>query len=109
MVTIVHLTRKRREAHGQEGYHLDALIAHPFKETVTHIPTSHIVVYQFHLYPLTCLVDQRIGEQHTQGVVGKDIHVDMDMTLGLGNLCQQGREESIAIFINFYMIILEGQ
>ena len=109
VVSIVHLTRKRRESHGQERHHLYPLVTHAVEKGMTHVPTPHIVVDQLHLHPLARLVYQRIREQRPQRVFGKDIHIDMDMALCLGDLCQKGREESIAIVIHRHLIILEGQ
>ena len=74
-----------------------------------HIPASHIIVDHTNLQPLARLVDQGIGQQTTQGVVGKDIHIDMDVLSGLVDSSEQGREELITIGIDFYLIILERQ
>ena len=76
---------------------------------MTHVPTAHIVVDQFHLHPLVRFVDQGIREQLSQRVFGKDIHIDMDMTLRLGNLRQKCREEGITIVIYRHLVVLEGQ
>ncbi len=74
---------------------------------MTDVPAAHIIVDQFYLYALTRLVDQGIRKQHAQRVFGKDIHIDMDMTFGLRNLCQKCGKEGIAIVVDRDLIILE--
>ena len=94
--------------HGQERGHLDTLFTHPFKELMTHIPTAYVVVDKPYLHPLLCLGDQGIGYQLAQGILGKDIHIYMDMTLCLVDSSQQGREELIAVGVYLNLVILEG-
>ena len=72
----------------QERHHLDTFLTHTFKETPTYIPATHIVVDQFHFHPLTRFIDQGIGHQTAQCIFGKDIHINMDMTLGLHHVTQ---------------------
>ena len=76
---------------------------------MTHIPAPHIVVDQLDLHALSSLVDERIGEQHAQRILSKDIHIDMDMALGLGDLCQKCGKEVVAVAIDRDLIILEGE
>ena len=74
-----------------------------------HVPAAHIIVDQPHLHAFPRLVDQGIGHQTTQGVVGNDIHIDMDVALGLTDILQQHGEELIAIHTHVHLIVLEGQ
>ena len=65
VVAVVGPTGKRRETHGHEGFHLDALAAHLLKETVGHTPAAHIVVDHTHLHALPCLGHKGIGDEAT--------------------------------------------
>ena len=107
VVTVVHLTRERREVYRHKRHHLDTLLTHPLEELALDIPTAHIVVDDSYLHPLTGLGDEGIGNQRAQGIVGKDIHIHVDMTAGLTDLLQQGREELIAVGIDVHLIIFE--
>ena len=109
MVAVVHLTRKLREVYGHKRHRLNTLLTHPFEETMLHVPATHVIVDQPHLYALPRLVDQGIGHQTAQGVVGDDIHVDMDVTLGLTDILQQHGEELIAVHTHIYLVVLKGQ
>ena len=108
MVTIVGLAGEHREVNGQERHHVDTCHAHAFEETMLHLPTTHIVVDDTHLNTLASLGYQGIGNEKSQGVVLEDVHIDMDMMLGLGNVLQQFREEGIAIRHDVHEIVLEG-
>ena len=92
-----------------KSHHLDTLLTHPLEELALDIPTAHIVVDDSYLHPLTGLGDEGIGNQRAQGIVGKDIHIHVDMTAGLTDLLQQGREELIAVGIDVHLIIFERQ
>ena len=108
MVTIVGLAGEHREVDGQERHDVDTRHAHALEEAMLHFPTTHIVVDDTHLNTLASLGYQGIGNEKSQGVVLEDVHIDMDMMLGLGNVLQQFREESIAIRHDVHEIVLEG-
>ena len=109
MVAVVDLAGERREAHRQERHDLNTLVAHAVEERVADVPATHIVVDESDLNALPRLIDQGIGEQQTKGIFGKDVHIDMDMSLGLGYLSQQRREEGVAIVVDGDLIVLEGE
>ena len=66
-----------------ERHHLDTLLAHTLKEATADVPTTHIIVDQLYRHAFMCLVDQGIGHQTAQCILGKDVHVDMDMIFGI--------------------------
>ena len=109
MVAIVDLAGERREANGQEGNNLDTFLTEMFQEATMHLPTAHIIINDANLHPTLRLVNERIGHQASQGIVLKDIHLDMDMMLGSGDVLQQFRKEGIAVRHDVYHIVLEGQ
>ena len=92
MVAVVHLTCKRGETYGHEGFHLDSLDTHPLKETVVHAPASHGIIEHTHLHALTSLGYQGIRDESSQGIVLKDIDINMDMVPRRGDVTQQRRE-----------------
>ena len=89
--------------------YLDTLLAHAFKETVTHTPAAHIVIGDTHLDTLAGFVNQCVSHQISQWVILNDIHVDMDVVCGSTDILQQFREEGIAIGHDVYLVVLEGQ
>ena len=109
VVTIVHLTGKRRESHRHKRAHLDTRLAHPFKKAMVHIPTTHIIVNHLYLNTLAGLVYQGIGHQHAQGVVGKNIHIQMYVILGLADILHQLGYKLIAIGTDIHQVILKRQ
>ena len=109
VVTIVHLTRKRREPHWQERSHLDTFLSHALKETVTHIPAPHIIVYQSYLYSLTSLGNKSITHHVSQGIVFEDIHIQMNMILCRGYLFQQSMKEAVSVSMYLYLAVFERQ
>ena len=109
VVTIIHLTRKRREPYGHKRAHFDTFFTHALKKTVLDIPTSHIVVDQSHFYALTRLVDQGIGNQFAQSIISYDIHINMDMVLGQTDISKQMMNKLISIGKDIHLVILKWQ
>ena len=109
MVAVVHLTCKCGETYGHEGFHLDSLDTHPLKETVVHAPASHGIIEHTHLHALTSLGYQGIRDESSQGIVLKDIDINMDMVPRRGDVTQQRREEIIAIRQDLHLIIIKGK
>ena len=89
MVAIVHLARECRKTHGDEWAHPHTLGFQTIEKAVVHIPTSHIVVDDAHLYPLPRFVNQCIGNELSQGIVVKNIGVDVDVVGGLSDGLEQ--------------------
>ena len=109
VVAVVNFASERRKADRQEGRHFNARLAHLLEESVPHTPTAHVIVYETYLDTLTCLIHQSIGHQTAYGIVLKDIHIDMYVMGGLGNVLQQFGEKGIAVSHDVYLIILERQ
>ena len=89
MVAIVHLARECRKTHGDEWAHPHTFGFQTIEKAVVHIPTSHIVVDDAHLYPLPRFVNQCIGNELPQGIVVKNIGVDVDVVGGLSDGLEQ--------------------
>ena len=63
VVTVVDLAGERREADRQERCHFDTRLTHLFEETVTHTPTTYIIVDKTYLDTLTGFRHEGIGNQ----------------------------------------------
>ena len=80
-----------------------------FEEAVFHAPTTYIVVDETHHHASPCPCDKRIGHQTAQGIVLEDVHVDVNMVAGLGDVLQQFREIGIAVGHDVNLVVAEGQ
>ena len=109
MVTVVGFSGKRREANGQEGLDLNTRLAHLLEETVLHAPAAHVVVDDTHLNAFTGFRYQHVGHHTPQGIVLKDVDINVNVALGPGHVAQQGQEEIIAIGEQFHLIIIKGE
>ena len=78
MVAVVDLTGEGAEPDRHERTGLDAFLAHALKETTPDIPAAYIVVDETHLDSLASLVNKHVGNEVAQGVVLKDIEIEMD-------------------------------
>ena len=108
MVAVVGLAGERREANGQERYHLDAMTAQTLDEVVVQAPTADVIIDDAHLDTPLGTVYQGIGEQASQGVVLDDIHIDMNMVTRCSHVAQQLGEEGVAIGDDIHLVVLEG-
>ena len=97
VVAVVDLAGERRESHGQEGHHLDALFAHALEEAVLHVPAADIVVDESYLDTLACLVDEHVAQQHAQWVVLNDVQVNVDVLACLADGLEKCGEELTAV------------
>ena len=109
MVAIVHLACEGWELHRHKRMHVDSGIAHALVERSSHLPIPHIIVDKAHFHTLTSFIDQRIGYQIAQRVVGKDITKEVYVMLRPPYFFEQGREKLIARGIDFHLVILERQ
>ena len=80
-----------------------------FKKVAGHLPASHIVVNEAHLYPLMGFMNEGIGHQASQGVVFKNIHIEVYVVLCRANIGQQGREKIVATGIDVYLVVFKRQ
>ena len=108
VVAVVGLAGEHREMDGQEGSHVNACHSHAFEEAVLDFPTAHIVVDNPYLHSLTGLGNQCVRNEVAKGIVLEDVHVDVDMVLGLCNVLEELGEEGIAVGHDVHEIVLEG-
>ena len=59
---------------------------------VVNIPASHIVVNDTYFYSLVCFIDKCIGNELSQGIVIKNIGIDMDVVGGFPDGLEQSQE-----------------
>ena len=109
MVAIVHFAGEGREAHGHEGLHIYAGIAHATEEGILHPPAPHIVVDESHLHPLSGLVDERISYETAEGVVFHDVGADVNMVLSSTDGAEQRQKEVVAGGVDVECVIFERQ
>ena len=107
VITVVYLSRKGRKLHRHEGMHLYTLITHTFEEGTVNTPTTHRIIDHSYLNTLFCLRDQCVGHHISQGIIIKDIRIQMDMMLGLPYIPQESMKEMIAIGIDIHLVILK--
>ena len=109
MVTVIHLTGKQRETHFQEASYLNAGLTHLFKETIGHVPASDVIIEYPYLYPLTRLVYQYIPHHTPDGIVFKNIKLQMNVPGGPLQLPQEGLQHGAARSVDFYPVSIERQ
>ena len=86
---------------------VDTGFAHTFEESAADLPAAHIVVDDSHLYPFACLVHKCICHEAAQGVVFKDVGVEMDVVSRRANGCKQGREEVVAAGVDSHFVVFK--
>ena len=96
VVAVVHFAGKCRETYFQEGVYLYAVFAHGFKKTFWYMPTTHVIVQYTHFDPFACFLHQCITYYTANGVILKDIKLDMDMVGGSLNFTQQSLQHTLA-------------
>ena len=109
VITVVYLSGKGRELHRHEGMHLYTLITHTFEEGTVYTPATYRIVDHAYLNTLFCLCDQRVGHHISQGIIIKNIRIQMDMMFGLSYIPQESMKEMIAVGIDIHMVILERE
>ena len=83
VIAIIHLSRERRKTNRHESLNENTSSTHAIEEAVFHFPAPHIVIDQSHLDSLLGFVNQGIGHQVAQRILLDDIHIQMNMILGL--------------------------
>ena len=109
MVAVVGLAGELREAYRQERGHFDASLAHAFEETAFYTPTAHIVVDDAHFNASFGTGYETVGYQLAEWVVFKDIHIDVYVVLGFGNVAKQGGEELVSVGEQLCAVAIEGK
>ena len=73
VVAVVHLAGEHGETHGHERLNLHATPRQVVEKAVANAPTTHVIVYQTHLYALLSLVDEGVGNQSAQRIVFNNV------------------------------------
>ena len=107
VVAVVHLTRERRKLNGHKGIDIYPGTAHTLEQLAGHSPAAHIVVDKSHLYALSRLTDECVGNQPSECVVGEDVCLKMYMLACRSYRLQQCGEELVAIGVELHLVVLE--
>lgn len=89
VVAVVDFRGESGELHGHESVDVDAGIAHALIKASFHLPACHVVVDDPHFHAFLSFVDERVGDEVAQCIVGEDEDVDMYMVAGLADLVEQ--------------------
>ena len=109
VVAVVHLAGESRKLHGHEGVDVDACLAHTLKEVAVYLPAAYIVVDDAHLHTLSGPVDESVGDEVAQFVVGKDVGVYVDVMFRVGDVAQERVEHLIAVGEDADGVVFEGE
>ncbi len=109
VVAVVDLAGERREMHGDERTDHDTGTAHALEEASAHPPASHIVIDDPHLDALARLVDEHVGQQVSQGIVGKDVDRQMNVLPRTADGLEQGEVKGVTVGKDVDAVVLERQ